>query len=66
MTYDHAVKVNGKWYKAGDEVQFPSSALVTAEVKEQVCTVEEPKEEKVEKATKPTTAKRSYKKKESK
>lgn len=52
MTYDHDVKVNGKWYKAGDEVQFPSSALVTAKV-EQTKTVDE------EKVVKKTTTKRS-------
>jgi len=42
VTYDHSVKVNGKWYGAG-EVIDTSSASVTAEEKKAVT---EPKEEK--------------------
>lgn len=52
MTYDHDVKVNGKWYKAGDVIETPLSALVTAKV-EQTKTVDE------EKVVKKTTTKRS-------
>lgn len=56
MTYDHMVKVNGKWYGAGDEVTptLPASVVTKAV---------EPKPEKkevVEEVKKPeTTAKRS-------
>ncbi len=35
MTYDHAVKVNGKWYGAGDEVNetsLPASVSVAKPV----------------------------------
>lgn len=57
MTYDHDVKVNGKWYKAGDVIETPLSALVTAKV-EQTKTVDE------EKVVKKTTTKRSTTKRE--
>lgn len=56
MTYDHTVKVNGKWYGAGDEVietSLPASVVTKAV---------EPKPEKkevVEEVKKPATAKRS-------
>jgi hypothetical protein len=55
MTYDHMVKVNGKWFGVGDEVltSLPASVSVEKPV--------EPKTEtkKVEEVKKPTTAKRS-------
>jgi len=56
MTYDHMVKVNGKWYGAGDEVTptLPASvATKTVEPKTE-------KKEVVEEVKKPeTTTKRS-------
>ena len=61
LTFDHSVKVNGRWFKAGEQVDFP--ALNTpkaveentkkAEVKEEVVVEEEPA---------PEPAKRSYNK----
>ena len=67
MTYDHAVKVNGKWYGAGDEVELTLPASVTAEDKKQVSTVE-PDEVKVEqvKEEKPAQTKRSSNKRKAK
>ena len=57
MTYDHMVKVNGKWYGVGDEVN--ASLPASVEVKKAV----EPKpvkKEVVEEVKKPeTTTKRS-------
>ena len=52
MTYDHMVKVNGKWFGVGDEVNSSSPASVTVEN-----TVEPTKEEVV--VEKKTTTKRS-------
>lgn len=51
VTYDHSVKVNGKWYGAGEVVDATPSASVTP--------VAETKDEKADKA------KRSNNKKES-
>ena len=56
MTYDHAVKVNGKWFKAGEEVDF--SSVLNAEPAIQA-SVEETKTEVAQEA-KPVTPKRSY------
>lgn len=68
MTYDHAVKVNGKWYGAGDEVIPTLPASVTAEDKKQVKTVEPETETKkvVQEAEAKPATKRSSNKKESK
>ena len=65
MTYDCAVKVNGKWYGAGDEVEPTLPASVTAKEKEQVKTVAPDKEVKQE-VKKPATTKKSSNKKDSK
>lgn len=46
VTYDHSVKVNGKWYGAGEVVEATPSASVTAEDKKQVSTVTETKDDK--------------------
>lgn len=58
MTFDHSVKVNGKWFKAGEPVDFPVLTPAPAKVEQ---TVEKDAtvmaEEKVEK---PAPAKRSY------
>ena len=57
MTYDHMVKVNGKWYGVGDEVGN-ASLPASVEVKKTVEPKPETKEvEEVKKST--TTAKRS-------
>lgn len=53
MTYDHAVKVNGKWFKAGEDINL-SPALTTEKVAVDVG------EKKVEPVEKPATPKRSY------
>ena len=61
MTYDHAVKVNGKWFGAGDEVETSLPASHETEKP-----VEKPKTNDVEVPKKETTTKRSSNKKESK
>ena len=57
MTYDHMVKVNGKWYGAGDEVTptLPASVVTKKAVEPKPDT-----KEVVEEVKKPeTTTKRS-------
>lgn len=56
MTFDHSVKVNGKWFKAGEPVDFP--VLTPAKVEQDVEVDATEKAE--EKAEKPAPAKRSY------
>lgn len=41
MTYDHMVKVNGKWFGVGDEVEPTSPASVTVEKTVEPTTKEE-------------------------
>lgn len=61
LTFDHSVKVNGKWFKAGEVVA--TSSVLTSEPKKQ----EESKPVPVDNGTKqvaqeskPATPKRSY------
>ena len=55
LTFDHSVKFDGKWFKAGEPVDFP---VLTPAKKEQV--VEDDATETAEKVEKPAPAKRSY------
>ena len=50
MTYDHKVKVNGKWFGVGDEVVTSSPASVTVKAVEPKAETKEVVEE-----VKPTT-----------
>ena len=60
LTFDHSVKVDGKWFKAGEPVNSP--VLTPAKVEQVVNNDTEVKaEEKV--VEKPAPAKRSYKRK---
>ena len=53
LTYDHSVKVNGKWFRAGEQVVAP--ALNTAKVEQTVVT-----NDTEERADDEKSAKRSY------
>ena len=69
MTYDHAVKVNGIWYGAGDEVNPTSPVSVTTDDVKQVKAVEpDTKKDEVKQETekKPATKRSSNKGKASK
>lgn len=56
MTYDHAVKVNGKWFKAGEDITASLVLNAAPTTQETVDT----DEKKVEQEKKPATPKRSY------
>ena len=57
LTFDHSVKVDGKWFKAGEPIDFP----VLTPTKQAEPTVTVDTEEKAEvKVEKPAPAKKSY------
>lgn len=56
LTFDHSVKVDGKWFKAGEPVDFP---VLTPAKKEQNVNADT-NETADETAEKPAPAKRSY------
>lgn len=55
MTFDHSVKVNGKWFKAGEPVDFP---VLTPAKEVDADTTEQVEEVKAEKPA--SSPKRSY------
>ena len=59
LTYDHSVKVNGKWFKAG-EVVATSSVLTSEPVKQEAPKPVDNDTKQVAQESKPATPKRSY------
>ena len=57
-SFDHSVKLNGKWFKAGEPVDFPVLTPAKAEEPVEIGAEKKVEEVKVEKPT--SSPKRSY------